>query len=69
MLSISEVNVGSEQTVEAAETSLSELQGTTSKVSARLLSDLRQGIESELLSDVSIVLAAGNANTAKVVTN
>jgi hypothetical protein len=42
VLSISEVNVGSEQTVEADETSLSELQGATSKVSARLLSDLRQ---------------------------
>ncbi|HKH85792.1 MAG TPA: hypothetical protein VKA40_04515 [Nitrososphaera sp.] len=45
------------------------MQGATSKVSARLLSDLRQGIESELLSEVSIVLAAGNANMPKVMTN
>ena len=69
-MSISEVNkCWAEQTVEAAEASLSELQDATSKVSARLLPDLRQEIEPELLSEVSIVLAAGNANMAKVMAN
>jgi hypothetical protein len=63
-LSISEVRDDVEQTVEAAETSLSELHDAISKVSARLLPDLRQEIEPELLVEVSTILAAGKTNTA-----
>ncbi len=66
MLSNSEVNDGAEETLEVAEASLSELQDAKSKVSAQLLLDLRQETEPEIFAEVSIVLAAGNANTAKV---
>ena len=55
--------------LEVAEASLSELQDAISNVSARLLPDLSLEIEPEILAEVSILLVAGNANTAKVMAN
>jgi hypothetical protein len=62
--SISEVRDDVEQTVEAAEASLSGLHDAISKVSTRILPDLRQEIEPVLVSKVSTVFAPGKINTA-----
>ncbi len=62
--SISEVRDDVEQTVEAAEASLSGLHDAISKVSTRLLPDLRHEIEPVLISEVSTVFALGKINTA-----
>jgi hypothetical protein len=62
--SMSEVKDNVEQTVEAAEASLSELHDAISKVSMHLLPDLRQEIEPALISELSSVLAPGETNTA-----
>jgi hypothetical protein len=57
--SISEVRDDVEQTVEAAEASLSGLHDAIIKVSTRLLPDFRQEIEPALISEVSTVFAPG----------
>lgn len=62
--SISEVRDDVEQTVEAAEASLSGLHDAISKVSTRILPDLRQEIKPVLVSEVSSVFAPGKINTA-----
>jgi hypothetical protein len=67
--SISEVRDDVEQTVEAAEASLSGLHDAISKVSTRILPDLRQEIKPVLLSEVSSVFAPGKINTANSMTN
>ena len=67
--SISEVRDDVEQTVEAVEASLSGLHDAISKVSMRLLPDLRQEIESALVSELSTVFAPGNINTANSMAN
>jgi hypothetical protein len=58
-----------EQTVEAAQVSLSGLHDAISKVSTQLLPDLRQEIEPELISEVSTVFALGKINTANSMAN
>lgn len=67
--SISEVGDDVEQTVEAAEASLSGLHDAISKVSTRLLPDLRQEIEPVLVSELSTVFAPGKINTANSMAN
>ncbi|MDW0122301.1 MAG: hypothetical protein QOK81_06760, partial [Nitrososphaeraceae archaeon] len=67
--SISEVRDDVEQTVEAAEASLSGLHDAISKVSTRLLPDLRQEIEPVLVSELSTVFAPGKINTANSMAN
>lgn len=67
--SISEVRDDVEQTVEAAEASLSGLHDATSKVSTRLLPDLRQEIEPVLVSELSTVFAPDKINTANSMAN
>jgi hypothetical protein len=57
--SINEVRDDVEQTVEAAEASLSGLHDAIIKVSTRLLPDFRQEIEPALISEVSTVFAPG----------
>jgi hypothetical protein len=67
--SISEVRDDVEQTVEAAEASLSGLHDAISKVSTRILPDLRQEIKPVLVSEVSSVFAPGKINTANSMKN
>jgi hypothetical protein len=67
--SISEVRNDVEQTVEAAEASLSGLHDAISKVSTRILPDLRQEIKPVLVSEVSSVFAPGKINTANSMKN
>jgi hypothetical protein len=67
--SISEVRDDVEQTVEEAEASLSGLHDAISKVSTRLLPDLRQEIETALISEVSTVFAPGKIKTANSMAN
>ncbi|MDQ3969416.1 MAG: hypothetical protein M3275_13615 [Thermoproteota archaeon] len=67
--SMSEVRDDVEQTVEAAEASLSGLHDAISKVSTQLLPDLRQEIEPALIFEVSTVLAPGKTNTANFTAN
>jgi ABC-type phosphate transport system auxiliary subunit len=67
--SISEVRDDVEQTVEAAEASLSGLHDAISKISTRLLQDLRQEIEPVLVSELSTVFAPGKINTANSMAN
>lgn len=67
--SISEVRDDVEQTVEAAEASLSGLHDAISKVSTRLLPDLRQEIEPVLVSELSTEFAPGKINTANSMAN
>lgn len=67
--SISEVRDDVEQTVEAAEASLSGLHDAISKVSTRLLPDLRQEIEPVLVSELSTVFAPDKINTANSMAN
>ena len=67
--SISEVGDDVEQTVEAAEASLLGLHDAISKVSTRLLPDLRQEIEPVLVSELSTVFAPGKINTANSMAN
>ena len=67
--SISEVRDDVEQTVEAAEASLSGLHDAISNVSTRLLPDLRQDIEPVLVSELSTVFAPGKINTANSMAN
>jgi hypothetical protein len=67
--SISEVRDDVEQTVEAAYASLSGLHDAISKVSTRLLPDLRHEIEPVLISEVSTVFVLGKINTANSMAN
>jgi hypothetical protein len=67
--SISEVRDEVEQTVEAAEASLTGLHDAISKVSTRLLPDLRQEIEPAVISEVSTELARGKTNMANFTAN
>jgi hypothetical protein len=67
--SISELMNDVEQTVEAAEPPLSGLYDATSKVSTRLLPDLREEIEPMLISEVSTVFALGKISTANSMAN
>ena len=67
--SISEVRDDVEQTVEADEASLSGLHDATSKVSTRLLPDLRQEIEPVLSPSYSTVFAPGKINTVNSMAN
>jgi hypothetical protein len=66
---IIEVRDDVEQTVEAAEASLSGLHDAISKMSTRLLPDLRQEIEPVLVSELSTVFAPGKINTANSMAN
>lgn len=67
-LSINEVRDYVEQTVEAAEVSLSGLHDAISKVSTRILQDLRQEFESAPPVELSTLLATGKTNTANKAT-
>jgi hypothetical protein len=67
--SISEVRHDVEQKVEAAEASLSGLHDAISKVSTRILPDLRQEIKPVLVFEVSSVFAPGKINTANSMKN
>lgn len=67
--SINEVRDDVEQTVEAAEASRSGLHDAISKVSTRLLPDLRQEIEPVLVSELSTVFAPGKINMANSMAN
>jgi hypothetical protein len=68
-LSISEVRHDIEQTLEAADSSLSRLHDAISKVSTGFLPDLRQQIEPAVLADISTTLAAGTRNMANLTAN
>jgi hypothetical protein len=67
-LSINEVRDEVEQTVEAAEVSLSGLYDAISKMSTRILQDLRQEFESAPPVELSTLLATGKTNTANKAT-
>jgi hypothetical protein len=67
-LSINEVRDDVEQTVEAAEVSLSGLYDAISKVSTRILPDLRQEFESAPSVELSTLVATGKTNTANKAT-
>ena len=67
-LSISEVRDDVEQTVEAAEASLSGLHDAIFRVSTRILPDLSREFESALPVELSTLLAKCKTNTANKAT-
>lgn len=69
VLSISEVRDDVEQTLEAAEDSLSVLDDAISKVVTRFLQHLRQEIQPALLAEACTRLSTGKTNMADIKAN